>query len=832
MSGRGRLALCAFAATLMAAASMLPLVEPAGWILQAAFLLAVQSGTGALVRRAPVPRVLVVGAQALVTLVLLTVVFARQQAMAGLLPGPEAVQRLTHLLASGAEDVGRYAAPAPVTDGIRLMLIGGVLLVGLAVDALAVTFRSAAPAGLPLLALYSVAAGLSGGGADWLWFLLAAGGYLLLLLAEGRDRLSQWGRVFTGGASRSPGGPAVGAALSGSRPTAPVRTGRRIGALALGVSLIVPAALPSLESGMLFGAGAGGGGKGGGGTISAVNPLVSLQDNLNQPEDRQVMSYRTNSGAPQDFYLRILALDQFNGSEWRPSTRRLKDVPERLPQPEGLDQDVAVTEITSNISASHSYQQTYLPLPYPATEVAISGRWRYEPVGRTLVGDRGETTRGAQYRVSSLVVEPTAEQLAGAGPAPAALRREYTRVPDSLPEVVEETADQVTRGAANDYERAVKLQNYFASEGGFSYDTSVNSGTGSAAISRFLKDKQGFCVHFSFTMAAMARTLGIPARVAVGFTPGTEQSDGSVSVGLRDAHAWPELYFQGVGWTRFEPTPTRGSTPPYTLPDAPESDTDTPAQPEKGPSAAPSIAPSVPDSCPAQMRKQGECGSPAAQGVKPPTDSGTPAGTVTGVVLLAVVLLALPLLPLFWRLRARRRRLGLSAGRTPGRGRAAVSPTGQGAPGRGTEPHPPSHATAGTLAAWQEITDTAWDHGIEPDDSRTPRKAADRVVRLGRLEPDAAEAVHRVAGAVEQVLYAPEPRASTGLAEDVETVRAGLRAAADRFTRIRAIVAPRSAVRVVWAASDRWAAFTGRCAALLGRDRWAGWLRRPSRQQG
>ncbi|MGW2107484.1 transglutaminase TgpA family protein [Streptomyces sp. NPDC001948] len=832
MSGRGRLALCAFAATLMAAASMLPLVEPAGWILQAAFLLAVQSGTGALVRRAPVPRVLVVGAQALVTLVLLTVVFARQQAMAGLLPGPEAVQRLTHLLASGAEDVGRYAAPAPVTDGIRLMLIGGVLLVGLAVDALAVTFRSAAPAGLPLLALYSVAAGLSGGGADWLWFLLAAGGYLLLLLAEGRDRLSQWGRVFTGAASRSPGGPAVGAALSGSRPTAPVRTGRRIGALALGVSLIVPAALPSLESGMLFGAGAGGGGKGGGGTISAVNPLVSLQDNLNQPEDRQVMSYRTNSGAPQDFYLRILALDQFNGSEWRPSTRRLKDVPERLPQPEGLGQDVAVTEITSNISASRSYQQTYLPLPYPATEVAISGRWRYEPVGRTLVGDRGETTLGAQYRVSSLVVEPTAEQLAGAGPAPAALRREYTRVPDSLPEVVEETADQVTRGAANDYERAVKLQNYFASEGGFSYDTSVNSGTGSAAISRFLKDKQGFCVHFSFTMAAMARTLGIPARVAVGFTPGTEQSDGSVSVGLRDAHAWPELYFQGVGWTRFEPTPTRGSTPPYTLPDAPESDTDTPAQPEKGPSAAPSIAPSVPDSCPAQMRKQGECGSPAAQGVKPPTDSGTPAGTVTGVVLLAVVLLALPLLPLFWRLRARRRRLGLSAGRTPGRGRSTVSPTGQGVPVRGTEPHPPSHATAGTLAAWQEITDTAWDHGIEPDDSRTPRKAADRVVRLGRLEPDAAEAVHRVAGAVEQVLYAPEPRASTGLAEDVETVRAGLRAAADRFTRIRAIVAPRSAVRVVWAASDRWAAFTGRCATLLGRDRWAGWLRRPSRQQG
>lgn len=560
-----------------------------------------------------------------------------------------------------------------------------------------------------------------------------------------------------------------------------------------------------------------------------MNPLVSLQDNLNQPENRQVMSYRTNSGAPQDFYLRILALDQFNGSEWRPSTRRLRDVPKRLPDPAGLGPDVAVTEVRTNVSASGSYQQTYLPLPYPATEVRINGRWRYEPEGRTLVGDRGETTRGAQYQVSSLVVAPTAEQLAAAPPAPAALRREYTRVPASLPRVVEETADRVTKGAANDYERAVKLQDYFASDGGFTYDTSVNSGTGSAAISRFLKDKQGFCVHFSFAMAAMARTLGIPARVAVGFTPGTGQSDGSVSVGLRDAHAWPELYFEGVGWTRFEPTPTRGSTPSYTQQAVPTGDTDVPALPEKGSSAAPSVAPSVPDSCPAQMRKQGECGSTAAPGVTTPTDSGTPTGTVVGLVLLAVVVLALPLLPLLWRLRARRRRLGLSTGRTPptDRDTDGTDPDPGAGPGRA-----PVHAMSGTLAAWQEITDTAWDHGIEPDDSRTPRKAADRVVRLGQLGPDAAAAVHRVAGAVEQVLYAPVPRPATGLAEDVETVRAGLRASADRLTRIRAVVAPRSAVRVIWAATDRWAAITGRWTALRRRDRWAGVLRRPSRQQG
>ncbi|MET8125007.1 DUF3488 and transglutaminase-like domain-containing protein, partial [Streptomyces sp. NPDC005231] len=753
MSGRGRLALCAFAATLLAAGSMLPLVDPAAWIVQAAFLLAIQSGVGALARRVPFPRLLIVTVQFLVTLVLLTVVFARGQALIGFLPGPEAVQRLADLLTAGADDVGRYAIPAPATDGIRLMLVGGVLLIGLAVDTLAVTFRSAAPAGLPLLALYSVAAGLSGG-AGRLWFLLAATGYLILLLAEGRDRISQWGRVF-GGTGRSPNGLAAGIDMSGGRPLAPVRTGRRIGALALGIALAVPTS--ALNGGWLTGTGSGSGKGGGGGTISAVNPLVSLQNDLNQPENREVMSYRTNSGSPQDFYLRILALDQFTGSEWRPSRRSLQDVPKRLPNPDGLAADVAVTEIRSNISASRSYQQTYLPLPYPATEIKIGGHWRYERAGRTLVGDRGQTTRGAQYGVSSLVVQPTADQLAAAGPASAAMRREYTEVPGSLPKVVKETAEQVTKGATNNYERAVKLQNFFALDGRFSYDTSVTSGTGSAAIGRFLKAKRGFCVHFSFTMAAMARTLGIPARVAVGFTPGTAQSDGSVSVGLRDAHAWPELYFEGIGWTRFEPTPTRGSAPEYTLSDAPTGGSANPSRPQASVSAAPSAAPSASDSCPPQLRRLGECGSSTAPGAAAPKDPGTPVGTIIWTVLAALLVLALLLLPLFWRVRVRTRRLNSSAGRTP------------------------ADATARTLAAWREITDTAWDHGIGPDDSLTPRKAAARMVRLGRLDTDEAAAVHRVAGAVEQVLYAPQPRAATGLSEDVETVRNGLRARSGRM---------------------------------------------------
>lgn len=327
MSGGARLSICATLATFLASCALLPLVDRSTWLLQTAILLVIQAVVGALARRVPLARALTVAAQALVSLLLLTVLFARDQAIAAFLPGPEAFRHFGRLLQAGGEDVGQYAIPAPLTDGIRLMLVGGAVVIGLFVDALAVTFRSAAPAGLPLLALYSVAAGLSEGGADWLWFLLAAAGYLLLLLAEGRDRLSQWGRVF-GGSGRAPGASTPVQEGGGGGALAPVRTGRRIGAVALGLALVVPLALPALDGGILGPSGKGvGSGAGGGGTISAVNPLVSLQNSLNQPEDREVMTYRTNTDETSDMYLRIVALDEFDGTTWRPSVRSIDDVP-------------------------------------------------------------------------------------------------------------------------------------------------------------------------------------------------------------------------------------------------------------------------------------------------------------------------------------------------------------------------------------------------------------------------------------------------------------------------------------------------------------------------
>ncbi|MCP3756481.1 DUF3488 and transglutaminase-like domain-containing protein [Streptomyces sp. TBY4] len=799
MSGRARLTVFAALATLFTAWSLNPLVESGSWLPQAAALLALQSAVGAGARRVPLARTLTVAAQLLVSLLALMLLFGgKMQSAAGDGLFDYLVTDFGALFRQGVQDVNEFSMPAPLTDGIRLLLVSGVLLIGLLVDLLAVTVRTAAAAGLPLLALYSVAAGLSGaaagsGGSSWVSFLLAGCGYLLLLLAEGRDRLAQWGRVF----GAAPRGQVAAGYAGGGQAVAPVRTGRRIGAVALGLALVVPAVLPSLGSGVLGNGGGAGEGEGNGlgPSIQAVNPLVSLQSSLNTQDNRVVLRYRTNSPQLSEQYLRILALDEFNGIKWEASGRALTDVPKRMPNPPGVSDSVlnGATEVETFISSAQTYAQRYLPMPYPATGVDIPGKWRFEPAGRTLVGDqlgkdRFQNAQGVQYSVRSLLLNPTAEQLRKA-PAPnPEIAAEYTKVPDNLPPVVAQTAREVTNGAKDDYTAAVKLQEYFAVSGGFRYDTKVSSGTGSQAIAKFLADKEGFCVHFAFSMASMARTLGIPARVAVGFTPGVKQADGIVNVSMRDAHAWPELYFEGVGWTRFEPTPRSGITvPDYSRPATPQTQPSAPTAAPSASAAQPSAGPSTADDCPPELKRLGECGPAAGQQSTGAGGDGTSAAAVLAWTAAGILLLSLPLLPFLWRGRLRARRLG--SGRV--------------------------------LAAWRELRDAAWDVGIVPDEALSPRGAADRVVSLGGLDAGAADAVRRVAGAVERELYAPpgaEPSYGE-LAQDVLLARAGLLSGVSRGARLRALLFPRSAARVAWAASARWSALTDRVAAATARLR-------------
>ncbi|MGH1551814.1 DUF4129 domain-containing protein [Streptomyces sp. L7] len=242
--------------------------------------------------------------------------------------------------------------------------------------------------------------------------------------------------------------------------------------------------------------------------------------------------------------------------------------------------------------------------------------------------------------------------------------------------------------------------------------------------------------------------------------------------------------------------------PSYTQSNTPGSDIPDPAGSSAATSTAPSAAPSASESCTAPAEED--------RGLREPGPGARGGRRRQGPVVVSA---------------------GVAA--EPGRAAAAGDPVladaladpdalgTAGAHGRTA-----ADAAMHTLAVWEELTDTAWDFGISPDDSLTPRKAAARIVRLGHLDPPTAASVHRVADAVEQVLYAPRPQLAAGLAQDVRRVVVGFQDTASRSTRLRALVAPRSTVRVVWELSAWWASVTARAAEIRPT------LRKPSGQQG
>ncbi|MFJ9519684.1 DUF3488 and DUF4129 domain-containing transglutaminase family protein [Kitasatospora sp. NPDC101801] len=795
MTTRAKLTLYSALATTLVTLCLIPLVRPSGWIGEAFVMIAAVGAAGAALRRLSVARVLQAVLQLLAALYVLLLLTVQSAMDFAVLPGPRALDAVGSLIAAGTKDVQQYTIPAPDSDGITLILVGSVTLIAVLVDALAVTFRKAALAGLPLLTLYSVGTGIGAPDAAWLWFLLAALGYLLLLNAEGQDRLSRWGRVFHGSSQDGSGG------LS--------QSGHRIGLLALAVAVALPLLVPYTDLGLIDRGDGDGLGNGTGRQVTSLNPVVALTANLNRRDNVEMLRYSTDSPQGNQLYLRIGALDSFDGVQWKFSEQHLQPIPNPMPAPQGLGQDVSAEQFQTSVKISDKLSTEWLPMPYPASSVSVRGDWRYEPSTRSLVGDRGQKSDGLAYDVTSLGVEPGPAQLRNAGPAPTDFAKRYTALPETLPPVVAETARRVVAGKNNPYDQAVALQTWFTSNE-FTYSLTPNAGTGNEAITTFLQNKTGFCVHFAATMAAMARSLGIPARVAIGFAPGSDQGRGNFIVRSQDYHAWPELYFPGSGWLRFEPTPTRGSSPGYTAEKVTQPTTAPTAQPSASAGTGASAAPSASSTCTGAQQRQDACADENAavyQAAEPlPWWLGWPA--LTGLLAILVVL-ALLATPMLWRIGQRRRRLG------GGRHLAGS----------------PELTDQQVLAAWEELLDTAWDLGIPPDDSRTPRGTAHRIAEAGRLDAPASAAAGRVALATERVLYARTAAPELPLGPDVRTATEGLRAAAGRRDRARAVLLPASAARLRWRLADRLQSVQDAVRAGAGRvfapvRRLAGLLRR------
>ncbi len=754
---QARLTLASVAATMLAALTLSPLVRGKAWLVAVFVLVAVVAGVGAAMRQVTRSWVLVVLAQVAAFALVLTALFVRNAALWGVLPGPAAWRALVDLLSAGVEITRSDAAPVEPARGLILLVAGGVGLVGLVVDVVAVSLRKPAVAGLALLAVYCVPAAVLPDGVSWVWFILAGLGYLLLLVADATDRIRGWGRVLG-----NLGADGEGRVLSGG----PLSGARRIAVGALLVAVIVPPLVPGLGE-SIIGSGDGTGNGRGNRTVPVVNPILTLRQDLESRSDTPVLTYRLDGTAQQE-PLRIVADTLYTGKTWGPPSRRQIPKENRaqdgLGSPPGLDSSVATTPAQMSVAVG-DYAQNFLPLPYPASRVDIDGEWLWDASTLNVVGI-GTTTRNKQYTVTYLSVSPTAEQLDAAAAPPQSIVSEYTALPADFPRELRTRAREIA-GSGSDYEKATKLQEFFRETGGFTYSTDA-PGTGGNdgsqdILLQFLDVKRGYCVHFASAMAAMARALGIPARVAVGFLPGRQGREGAWTVTPRDAHAWPELYFAGSGWVRFEPTPSArvADAPGYTTGAGPGDE-----QPAAtGTSTATSSASAAPS------RRAGQLEELPGVLKQPPLYRRVLSAVPWRVVLALGVLVLVGLVPLAAATLARRRRWGRA-----------------------------STAQARAEAAWDELRERLSDLGVRWASSWTPRALQRRLASDHGLGGSERAALARLVGDLESARYMPPGapgRSADELGEDVRTVADGVAASLPAGLRRRARWFPRTGVAVL-----------------------------------
>ena len=555
LSTQLRPTLAAAAAVTLTTFALSPTMTDGPWFMAALLVIAAVALVGGTCRALSMPGWVVVALQGLALLLLITALFAGDVARFGFLPGIEAYKAFVDLANAGGVVVEQEVAPVTVTEGVRFLVVTGVALIAWSVDAVAVTGRRATLAGIPLLALYLVPATVLPDGVPWPLFVAAGVGWLLLLLEDGRLELSRWGRPIDAGA--------------GGRVHSVGGTGRRLGAAALTVAVIVPVILPSLDDGRFGGGGTGddSGGSGAGDAageqrVLTVNPITDLQRNLTQAEDTVVLYYTTDATTPE--YLRIATLDRFDGESWNLEEMQAgsdQQASRGLPTPPGLSDEVTRSVVNYDITVG-PLDTPRLPLPYPASVVDIEGDWRWDADSFDVFSaEENGSALDQSYTASALALAPTIEQLRAAAPPDPSLNP-MTDLPVEVEERLTPLAATVTEDATTDYDRALALQNWFRTE--FDYSLETVEGNSATALESFLEDRSGYCEQFAATMALMARTLDIPSRVQVGFTPGQVTQDEELAEGdiwvvtTDDSHAWPELWFEGVGWVRFEPTPGGG----------------------------------------------------------------------------------------------------------------------------------------------------------------------------------------------------------------------------------------------------------------------------------
>ncbi|HWH32708.1 MAG TPA: DUF3488 and transglutaminase-like domain-containing protein [Egibacteraceae bacterium] len=552
-------------------------------------------GVGWLARRLRLGPVLSVSCNVAAWALFSGLAFLPDTLLAGLVPTPSTVAAGVAAWAHGIELLQLRPAPAVPETGLVLITATGIWAVAHAVHEL--VFRAHAPMRAVLMAMvmWIVPLGLSPArGEAWLWAVPFLGAAALLLLAAGAGEAARWGRWSPPAQGRRRLGLPVGA----RNPLGWLLAAAAIAAGVMGAPLLPGWTDPALYELRDLG-----------GSTTTTNPIVSIRASLLSPDPRPVLQVRT----PRPVYLRTTSLDRYSDhEEWTNDGirgtpfRAGSVVPFEVPIRTALDVPVEVSVAALDAAV-------LVPMPYQPRVVdgTIGDVLQYDQRLSTFTLNKGvRLSQGDVYAVSAAVPAPLAEQL---DRVPAGwYAGELTRLPPSVPAEVAQLARDITgrAGAVTPFQQAMAIQEELRA---WTYSLDPPSGHSGEAMRTFLRTRTGYCEQFAGTMAVMLRTLGIPARVGVGFTPGelADAAAGEYLIRSSNAHAWVEVLFPDEGWIAFEPTPrTDGNVlvpspanlaPSATqaqqagdIPDAPEAD-DLPRQgPERLPTSAPSPAATSP----------------------------------------------------------------------------------------------------------------------------------------------------------------------------------------------------------------------------------------------
>ncbi len=336
------------------------------------------------------------------------------------------------------------------------------------------------------------------------------------------------------------------------------------------------------------------------------NPFISIQQTLVSNSNTPLFVAQIEGDlAPNEVYFKLLTMESYNGGQFYAERFVALPLDERPWEQEGHRFAGETNSITADISIAF-LSQDWLPSAYSPTDLVadetLYRSLRVRPVDGSIILDGGLSYEGMRYAIAAEVPEPDINVLAlddTGQPSPSFINAvdNGEELPDAIglvvvPEAREEPPDADvflalpedldpeiaaearlrTDGLVTDFEKGLALESWFHSDA-FAYSTEIEPGHGATDLSDWLLDDQsnnyhvGYCENFATAMAVMARTLDIPSRVVLGFTPGTAVPGeiNRVTVRDRNAHAWVELWMPTQGWVRFDPTPRSQRDTPQTF---------------------------------------------------------------------------------------------------------------------------------------------------------------------------------------------------------------------------------------------------------------------------